>query len=140
MGILTQLPHINAALNLTASVLLLIGRARIAQRRVAAHRAVMLAAVGVSVLFLVGYITYHLSAPIFVFRGHGLIRPVYYALLISHVLLAAVAIPLVLVTVWRGLHRDDVRHRRWARWTWPVWIFVSVSGVVVYLMLYQIYR
>jgi uncharacterized membrane protein YozB (DUF420 family) len=118
----------------------LIGRARIAQRRVAAHRAVMLAAVGVSVLFLVGYITYHLSAPIFVFRGHGLIRPVYYALLISHVLLAAVAIPLVLVTVWRGLHRDDVRHRRWARWTWPVWIFVSVSGVVVYLMLYQIYR
>jgi uncharacterized membrane protein YozB (DUF420 family) len=140
MGIYTQLPHINAALNATTGVLLLIGRVHIARRRVAAHRAAMLAAVGVSVLFLVGYITYHLSAPIFVFRGHGPIRPVYYALLISHVLLAAMAIPLVLVTVWRGLHRDDVRHRRWARWTWPVWMYVSVSGVVVYLMLYQIYR
>jgi uncharacterized membrane protein YozB (DUF420 family) len=140
MGISTQLPHINAALNAITGVLLLIGRVRIARRRVAAHRAAMLAAVGVSVLFLVGYITYHLSAPIFVFRGHGLIRPVYYTLLISHVLLAAAAIPLVLVTVWRGLHRDDVRHRRWARWTWPVWMYVSVSGVVVYLMLYRIYR
>jgi uncharacterized membrane protein YozB (DUF420 family) len=140
MGISTQLPHINAALNAVTGVLLLIGRVRIARRRVAAHRAAMLAAVGVSVLFLVGYITYHLSAPIFVFRGHGLIRPVYYTLLISHVLLAAAAIPLVLVTVWRGLHRDDVRHRRWARWTWPVWMYVSVSGVVVYLMLYRIYR
>jgi uncharacterized membrane protein YozB (DUF420 family) len=140
MGISTQLPHINAALNAITGVLLLIGRVRIARRRVAAHRAAMLAAVGVSVLFLVGYITYHLSAPIFVFRGHGLIRPVYYTLLISHVLLAAVATPLVLVTVWRGLHRDDVRHRRWARWTWPVWMYVSVSGVVVYLMLYRIYR
>jgi putative membrane protein len=140
MGIITQLPHINATLNATTSVLLVIGRVLIARRRIAAHRAVMLTAIGVSVLFLVGYITYHLSAPIFVFRGHGPIRPVYYVLLISHVLLAAVSIPLVLVTVWRGLHRDDVRHRRWARWTWPVWMYVSVTGVVVYLMLYQIYR
>lgn len=139
MGIVAQLPHINATLNALTGVLLLIGRMHIRARRTAAHRATMLAAVGVSVLFLVGYITYHLSAPIFVFRGHGAIRPVYYALLISHVLLAAAAIPLVLVTLWRGLHRD-ARHRRWARWTWPVWMYVSVSGVTVYLMLYQIYR
>ncbi|MFO1399782.1 MAG: DUF420 domain-containing protein [Steroidobacteraceae bacterium] len=140
MGIVTHLPHINATLNAITSVLLLIGRVHIARRRIVAHRAAMLAAVGVSVLFLIGYVTYHLSAPIFVFRGHGMIRPVYYTLLVSHVLLAAAAIPLVLVTVWRGLHREDTRHRRWARWTWPVWMYVSVSGVIVYLMLYQLYR
>jgi uncharacterized membrane protein YozB (DUF420 family) len=140
MGIVAQLPHINATLNALTGVLLVIGRMHIRARRTAAHRTTMLTAVGVSVLFLIGYITYHLSAPIFVFRGHGAIRPVYYALLISHVLLAAAAIPLVLVTLWRGLHRDDARHRRWARWTWPVWMYVSVSGVTVYLMLYQIYR
>lgn len=140
MGIVPLLPHINATLNAVAGVLLLIGRVHIARRRIAAHRATMLAALSVSALFLVGYITYHLSAPIFVFRGHGAIRPVYYVLLVSHVLLAAAAIPLVLVTLWRGLHRDDARHRRWARWTWPVWMYVSVSGVLVYLMLYQIYR
>jgi uncharacterized membrane protein YozB (DUF420 family) len=140
MGIVPLLPHINAALNAVAGVLLLIGRVHIARRRIAAHRATMVAALGVSALFLVGYITYHVSAPIFVFRGQGAIRPIYYALLISHVLLAAVAIPLILVTVWPALRRDDARHRRWARWTWPVWMFVSVSGVVVYLMLYQIYR
>ncbi len=140
MDIATLLPHVNAALNATASLLLLLGRVHIARRRIAAHRATMLAAVGVSVLFLVGYITYHLSAPIFVFRGQGAIRPVYYALLISHVLLAAAAIPLVVATLWRGLRRQDSRHRRWARWTWPVWMYVSASGVLVYLMLYHIYR
>lgn len=139
MDIVSQLPHINAALNATASALLVVGRVQIARRRIAAHRAAMLAAVCVSLLFLVSYIGYHVSAPIFVFRGQGLVRPVYYLLLISHVVLAAVAMPLVLVTIWRGLHRDDARHRRWARWTWPVWMYVSVTGVVVYLMLYQIY-
>ena len=100
----------------------------------------MLAALLVSALFLVSYIAYHLGSPIFVFRGHGLVRPLYYLLLISHVLLAAIAIPMILATAWRGLHRSDERHRRIARWTWPVWMYVSVSGVAVYLMLYHIYR
>lgn len=140
MDIIPQLPHVNAALNAVASLLLVAGRVQIARRRIASHRAAMLAAFGVSLLFLVSYIAYHVSAPIFEFRGHGPVRPVYYALLVSHVVLAAIATPLVLVTVWRGLHRDDVRHRRWARWTWPVWMYVSVTGVVVYLMLYRIYR
>lgn len=139
-NLITQLPHVNAALNATTAVLLVIGRIQIARRRIARHRAVMIAALGVSALFLVGYITYHVSAPIFVFRGHGLIRPVYYSLLISHVLLAALTIPLILVTAWRGLHRDDERHRRIARWAWPVWMYASASGFIVYLMLYQIYR
>ena len=95
MGIVTHLPHINATLNAITSVLLLIGRVHIARRRIVAHRAAMLAAVGVSVLFLIGYVTYHLSAPIFVFRGHGMIRPVYYTLLVSHVLLAAAAMSML---------------------------------------------
>ncbi|MBV6415720.1 MAG: hypothetical protein CMLOHMNK_00233 [Steroidobacteraceae bacterium] len=140
MSLATFLPHVNAALNATTAALLLVGRVQIARRRVAAHRAFMLAAFAVSVLFLVGYITYHVSAPIFEFRGRGAIRPVYYALLVSHVLLAALAIPVILLTVWRGLHRDDLRHRRVARWTWPLWIYVSASGVLVYLMLYHLYR
>ncbi|MFO1071135.1 MAG: DUF420 domain-containing protein [Steroidobacteraceae bacterium] len=140
MDIVSQLPHINAALNATASVLLVIGRIQIARRRIAAHRLAMLGAVGVSVLFLISYISYHVSAPIFEFRGQGLVRPVYYAFLISHVVLAAVAAPMVLATIWRGLRREDLRHRRWARWTWPVWMYVSASGVLVYFMLYNIHR
>lgn len=133
------LPHVNAALNGLSGVLLILARVLIAQRRIAAHRNAMLAALGVSTVFLVSYLTYHFSAPIFVFRGQGPIRPLYYALLISHVLLAALAIPLILNTAWLGLRRVDPRHRRWARWTWPIWMYVSVSGVGVYLMLYQIY-
>ena len=140
MDIVSQLPHINAALNATASVLLVIGRIQFARRRIAAHRLAMLGAVGVSVLFLISYISYHVSAPIFEFRGQGLVRPVYYAFLISHVVLAAVAAPMVLATIWRGLRREDLRHRRWARWTWPVWMYVSASGVLVYFMLYNIHR
>ena len=140
MDIVSQLPHINAALNATASVLLVIGRIQIARRRIAAHRLAMLGAVGVSVLFLISYVSYHVSAPIFEFRGQVLVRPVYYAFLISHVVLAAVAAPMVLATIWRGLRREDLRHRRWARWTWPVWMYVSASGVLVYFMLYNIHR
>ena len=134
------LPHVNAVLNASTCVLLMIARVQISRHKIQSHRAWMLAALAVSALFLVSYIAYHVSSPIFVFRGHGLVRPIYYALLISHVLLAAIAIPMILVTAWRGLHRSDDRHRRLARWTWPVWMYVSVSGVVVYLMLYQIYR
>jgi len=140
MQVTTLLPHLNAALNATTCVLLILARVQIARRRIESHRAWMLSALAVSALFLVSYIAYHITSPIFVFRGHGLIRPIYYALLISHVLLAALAIPMILVTAWRGLHRNDARHRPLARWTWPVWMYVSVSGVVVYLMLYQIYR
>ncbi len=138
MSIAELLPHLNASLNGLAAGLLLLARVRIHQRRIAAHRRAMLGALGVSALFLVGYLTYHYAAPIFVFRGHGLIRPVYYALLISHVICAALAIPLILTTAWLGLNRRDARHRPWARFTWPLWMYVSLSGVVVYLLLYQV--
>lgn len=133
------LPHINALLNALSAVLLLAGRVLIAQRRISAHRRAMLGALAVSAVFLVSYIAYHYAAPIFVFRGHGPIRAVYYALLVSHVVLAALALPLVLSTAWFGLHRSDARHRGLARWVWPLWMYVSISGVVVYLLLYQIY-
>jgi putative membrane protein len=140
MDLAQLLPHVNATLNAAAGVLLLGARWHISRRRIDDHRRWMLAALGVSVLFLVSYIAYHYVAPIFVFRGHGWIRPVYYVLLISHVLVAAMSIPLILVTLWLAAHRADLRHRALARWTWPVWMYVSVSGVVVYLLLYQIYR
>ncbi len=140
MDLPNLLPHVNATLNATAMILLLYARVMIAQKRIERHKRAMLAALVVSGLFLVTYITYHYVAPIFVFRGYGWIRPVYYFLLISHVILAALAIPMILITAWLGLHRRDDRHRAIARWTWPVWMYVSVTGVVVYLLLYQIYR
>ncbi len=133
------LPHINASLNALSAVLLVAGRVLIAQRRIAAHRRAMLGALAVSAVFLVSYIAYHYAAPIFVFRGHGPIRALYYALLVSHVVLAALALPLVLATAWLGLGRIDARHRALARWVWPLWMYVSISGVVVYLLLYQVH-
>lgn len=134
------LPHVNASLNATAMLLLGYARVMIARKDIERHRRAMIAALVVSALFLVGYIIYHHVAPIFVFRGQGWIRPLYYALLVSHVVLAALAIPMILTTAVLGLRRRDSRHRAIARWTWPVWMYVSVSGVLVYLLLYQIYR
>ena len=134
------LPHLNATLNAIGGTLLIAARILIAQHRVDAHHRTMLAAIAVSALFLVGYIAHHFASPITQFRGEGLVRPLYYALLVSHVLLAATAIPLILVTAVLGWRRRDLRHRRWARWCWPLWMYVSLSGVAVYLMLYQIFR
>lgn len=134
---IAALPHLNAALNTTASVLLAVGFALIRAGRKDAHRATMLAAAAVSTVFLVSYLTYHANAPIYLFRGHGAARTFYYLVLISHVVLAATAAPLVLVTLWRGLGGRFDLHRRWARWTLPIWLYVSVTGIVVYLMLYR---
>lgn len=132
------LPHLNAVLNGISIILLVVARVMVARGRIEAHRVAMLSALGVSGLFLVSYIAYHLSSPIFVFRGHGVVRPIYYALLISHVILAAASLPLILVTAWLGLKRILPSHPRWARWTWPIWMYVSISGLAVYLMLYGI--
>lgn len=139
MDTANTLPHLNAFLNTVTMVLLVTAFVLIRQRRIDAHRRAMIAALTVSALFLVSYLIYHFSAPIFVFRGEGVVRPIYYALLISHVVLAAVATPMILVTAWRGLNRIDARHRALARWTWPLWMYVSVSGVIVYLLLYHVY-
>jgi len=117
-------------------VLLAVGYWLIRRRSIEAHRRVMLAAFTVSCLFLVSYVIYHAQAGSRPFTGQGTIRLVYFAILITHVILAAVIVPLALLTLRRGLVRDDARHRRIAKWTWPIWMYVSVTGVVIYWMLY----
>jgi uncharacterized membrane protein YozB (DUF420 family) len=135
----SYLPHLNAILNATCALLLLSGYSFIRAGRVAAHRVCQISAVVVSILFLTSYITYHLHHGTTRFAGEGLARPIYFTILISHTILAIAIVPLVAVTLYRALHADFLRHRRIARLTFPLWLYVSVTGVIVYLMLYQIY-
>src|SRR6185503_158588 len=137
--VIDSLPHLNAALNATSTVLLVAGWLLIKRRRIARHRAVMIAAVITSAAFLTSYVIYHANAGSKPFPGTGAIRTLYFAILIPHVILAAAVLPPILITFTRGLRRDDVRHRRIARKTLPVWLFVSVTGVIVYVMLYRLY-
>jgi len=130
-------PALNATLNGTSAVLLLTGRNLIRHGRISAHRAVMITTVIVSSLFLISYVYYHLQAGVVRFQGQGWSRPVYFSILISHTILAIVIVPLVLVTLTRGLRERFDRHRAIARWTYPLWLYVSVTGVVVYFMLYH---
>jgi uncharacterized membrane protein YozB (DUF420 family) len=120
-------------------VLLLLGYRFIRRREVHAHRACMLAAFGVSIVFLISYLVYHFQVGSVRFAGTGWIRGVYFAVLISHTILAAVVPPLAIVTLSRALRGQFDRHRRLARWTLPIWSYVSVTGVVVYVMLYHLY-
>jgi putative membrane protein len=133
----SMLPAVNATLNAVAGVLLVLGYLQIRRGHIDAHRRFMLAAFLTSALFLVSYVTYHAQVGSRPFTGEGLIRIVYFSVLIPHVILAALILPLALITLRRGLRRDDVKHRAIARWTLPIWLFVSVTGVVVYWMLYQ---
>ena len=136
-GAVAALPTVNATLNGAAAVLLVMGWRFVRGKRIAPHRACMLAAAILSIAFLVSYVTYHALAGSRPFAGQGWIRPVYFALLISHIVLAAVMTPFVLTTLWRALSGDFARHRRIARVTLPVWLYVSVTGVLVYWMLYH---
>ena len=133
-----SLPTLNALLNSTAAVLLLLGFVCIKRKKVALHRACMLAAFVVSCVFLVCYVIHHLQVGSVPFRGPRALRPIYFAILIPHVLLAIAVVPLALTTISRGLNGNIVKHRPLARVTLPIWLFVSVSGVVVYLMLYRL--
>ena len=133
----TLLPAVNATLNGTAAVLLIAGYIQIRRGRIDAHRTCMLAAFITSALFLVSYLIYHALVGSVAFTGQGPIRTLYFTVLISHVSLAAIILPLALVTLRRGLRRDDARHVAVARWTLPIWLYVSATGVVVYWMLYQ---
>lgn len=132
----TDLPLLNATLNATAGVLLVIAFVLIKQKRIEAHRRVMLAAFVCSALFLTSYVIYHAQVGSKPYPGTGVMRTIYFAILIPHVLLAAAVLPLAIITLRRGLKMDKVRHRKIARITLPLWLFVSVTGVVVYLMLY----
>jgi uncharacterized membrane protein YozB (DUF420 family) len=136
---IADLPALNATLNATSGVLLLAGWILIKRRRIAQHRACMIAAFAASTLFLVSYVVYHVHTGSRPFPGQGAVRLVYFTILISHIILAAAIVPMALVTLARGLRRDDARHRRLARWTFPVWMYVSVTGVAIYVMLYRLY-
>ena len=138
-GMKFMLPHITAGLNALAVILLLVAYGLIRSGRQSAHRKFMLAAVAVSALFLAFYLFYHFTSPIFVFTGQGLVRRFYYGVLISHVVLAMVVTPMIALSLRRALTGSVDLHRRTARWTFPIWLYVSVSGLVVYAMLYHIY-
>jgi uncharacterized membrane protein YozB (DUF420 family) len=134
---IADLPALNATLNGIAGLFLLAGFYFIRRRQIARHRAAMIGACSMSTLFLISYVIYHANIGSRTFQGQGAIRIVYFTILLTHVVLAAAVVPLALVTLVRGLRRDDARHRRIAKVTWPIWMYVSVTGVVVYLMLYQ---
>ena len=133
------LPTLNAILNATSGLLVLTGFIFIRRKQINAHRACMVAAVTVSLLFLVSYIVYHYHHGATRFTGTGLARPVYFTILISHTLLAATIVPFVIVTLRRALRGQFLRHMKVARWTFPMWLYVSVTGVIVYFMLYHFY-
>jgi uncharacterized membrane protein YozB (DUF420 family) len=132
-------PPINATLNGTSALLLLIGYVLVKQRKYAAHATMMICAFVSSTIFLACYLTYHT-----LLKGHvtrfpaSTIQPVYYAILGTHTLLAIVILPMILITFWRAIHRQWNKHRRIARWTFPLWLYVSVTGVVIYWMLYHL--
>jgi len=133
----SDLPALNATLNATAAVLLTIGWILIKRGRRDAHRKVMLAAFCTSAVFLVSYLVYHAQVGSVRFTKPGPIRAVYFSILLTHTILAAAIVPLVLITLSRVLSAKYDRHRRIARWTMPLWLYVSVTGVIVYLMLYH---
>jgi putative membrane protein len=131
------LPAINASLNALSGVLLVIGYALMRAKRIDLHRRVMIAAFVTSSLFLICYLIYHAQVGSVPFRREGFVRPLYFTILITHVTLAAAVLPLAIVTLTRGLKGRYPRHRAIARWTFPIWLYVSVTGVLVYVLLYQ---
>lgn len=145
MELLKIFPHLNASLNALSSVFLIVGFIFILRRRIAVHRACMLAASSVSALFLVGYITHHAIRTYYFgigptkFTGEGIARPIYFTILTSHTILAAVIGPFVVLTLRRGLKGWYESHKKLARLVYPVWLYVSITGVAVYLMLYQLF-
>ncbi len=135
---LRQLPTLNACLNTISAILLIRGYLLIRRRQIEAHKRTMLAAFAVSTLFLVSYLVYHYNVGSVKFQGQGTIRVVYFTILLTHTFLAAVVAPMILVTLWRAWKNQFDRHRKLARYTLPIWLYVSVTGVVVYLMLYHL--
>lgn len=132
----SYLPTVNAALNSLSAVFLVVGYLFIRSKNTAAHKACMLAAFGCSTLFLISYLVYHFQVGSVPFKGQGSIRVVYFTILITHTVLATAVVPLVLITLSRALKGNFDKHRRIARWTFPIWLYVSVTGVIVYWMLY----
>jgi uncharacterized membrane protein YozB (DUF420 family) len=133
-------PVVNATLNGLSALLILTGREFIRRKHIRAHAACMVTAVACSVVFLISYLYYHFNVGSVSFKGQGFIRPVYFTILISHTILAVTLVPLVVVTLSRAVKKNFDQHKAIARWTYPVWLYVSVTGVIVYLMLYHLFR
>lgn len=136
---ISDLPTLNAVLNASSGVLLLVGHRFIRKGNRQAHRRCMLSALGVSAMFLISYLIYHYHHGATSFTGEGIIRPIYFSILLSHTVLAMTVVPLALITLARGLKEQFDKHARIARWTYPIWLYVSVTGVVIYIMLYHLY-
>lgn len=134
----SDLPTLNAILNSTSAILLIAGWRLIKRKRIDAHRACMIGALATSTLFLISYLYYHYHHGSTRFAGTGALRAIYLTILLTHTVLAAGILPLILVTVARALKQNFAGHRKVARWTMPLWLYVSVTGVVVYLMLYHL--
>jgi uncharacterized membrane protein YozB (DUF420 family) len=143
MTLVEILPHVTAGLNALAGVLILIGLILIKSGDRVAHKKVMSSAMVVSALFLAAYLLHHFLHPLHAFPGEGMIRPIYFTLLVSHVLLAVAVTPMVIITFLRGRRAlatgDTAKHRALARWTFPIWLYVSVTGIIVYWLLYHVY-
>jgi putative membrane protein len=135
----TDLPAVNAALNATSAVLLASGYRFIRRRQIHAHIRCMLAACATSALFLLSYLTYHYHVGSMPFQGQGWVRLLYFTILVSHTILAVVIVPLVLITLFRAWKADFIKHVRIARWTLPIWFYVSLTGVIIYTMLYHLF-
>jgi uncharacterized membrane protein YozB (DUF420 family) len=133
------LPHLNATLNASSFILLTSGYFLIRRGRVLAHKRCQLAALTASILFLISYVVYHQHHGTTRFAAQGIARPIYFTILTTHTILAVVIVPFVIITLRRALRGDFLRHRALARWTLPMWLYVSVTGVIVYLMLYHLY-
>lgn len=145
MELLAVFPHLNATLNALSSVFLMLGFYNILNRRIAKHRFCMLTASSLSALFLVSYLSHHALRTYYFglgptrFTGEGVVRPIYFTILTSHTILAAVIGPFVILTLWRGLKGKYDQHKKIARLVFPVWLYVAVTGVVVYIFLYHLY-
>jgi uncharacterized membrane protein YozB (DUF420 family) len=136
---LEYLPTLNAFLNATSGLLLFLGRKYIKAGDRATHKKFMIAAFTVSVLFLISYLTYHAVHGTTRFTGEGIARPIYFTILITHTILAVFVPPMAIIALVRGLKNRIDKHRIIARWTYPIWLYVSITGVIVYLMLYHLY-
>ena len=134
-----NLPTLNAILNATSAILLVTGHQFMKRGDIETHKKFMIATFVVSVVFLISYLTYHYHHGTTKFLGEGWIRPVYFTILISHTILAVSILPLAIITLRRGLQNSIDKHKQIARWTYPIWLYVSVTGVIVYLMLYHLY-
>ena len=135
---ISDLPVVNASLNALSTVFLTLGFIFIKRQQKIAHRNCMIAAFATSTVFLACYLTYHFNVvAVTKFQGQGMVRPIYFLILITHIILAVVIVPLILVTLNRARKQQWEAHKKIARWTWPLWMYVSVTGVIVYMMLYQ---